>query len=984
MKPALIGLLLSFAACAQTVPTPESVLGHKPGDDFYLANYDESRDYFHKLAAASNRIKLISVGKTTRGLDWEIAIISSPENLAALDKYKDISRRLAQGRGLTDEQAKALSHDGKAIVHIDGGLHSTEVAGAQQSILLAYKLVSTEGDPEVDAILSNVILMLWPTLNPDGQNEVVAWYRKNVGTPYEVSPLPDLYQEYVGHDNNRDGYMNNMLESRDVTRAELEWNPLIFYCHHQSAPFPTRIFIPPFTEPISSNINPLMARWLNVLGVSMAAYLDEHQMPGAVHRVGFDNWYPGFLDFTHIFRNSISFFTETALYEYATPHFYTVDDFPKDRQRLTSEVFYSSPWKGGWWRLADAVRYMEGASMAVLDTAAKYRETLLYNRYQAARDNIERFRKEPPFAYVIPQEQRDLPTAATLVEKLLINGIEVHRAQGSFTANGREYKNAWVIRMDQPFSPLVKELFEPQQYPDLRQSPNGPPIRPYDVAGWTLPMQMGVEIAVVTDPLTDSQRASLKPIDDPGLAPGTIQGTGAAYILSHQPNAAFSAINEILSAGGQISFSKAEVPTPTGSETGAVIVTGIDREKLAGILRKHSVNALAAAKSPADAVATRKPRVGLYRSWTGNIDEGWTRWILEDYGFAPVALRNADIQAGHLRERLDAIIIPDASPKRIMDGFAPGTISGEYTGGIGETGVEALRAFVRSGGTLIAFNSASLFAISSLGLPVSNALEGLNNDQFYCSGSLLHVELREPNHPALWGMPREPIVMFERGPAFDPKSGFHGTVLASYSKDRNPLASGYLLHPERIQGKAAALEVFSGEGRVYLFGFRPQWRGQSHGTYKLIFNAIYDSPSLAKPTSYQRAPEGVSSSLDNWRAATAKVRTDLAALVADNRAFFAARGPAAVDARAKLNAAVDQFEKDRIADLDDAMAALDEAPRRKAAEYVRELRRLLTDLRAKEIESSSDADTLMERYRLSGIEQDLSATRPATSGTPRP
>jgi hypothetical protein len=228
-------------------------------------------------------------------------------------------------------------------VHIDGGLHSTEVAGAQQSILLGYKLVATQGDPEVDAILDNVILMLWPTLNPDGQNEVVAWYRKNVGTPYEVSPLPDLYQEYVGHDNNRDGYMNNMLESRDVTRAELDWNPVIFYCHHQTAPFPTRIFIPPFTEPISSNINPLMARWLNVLGINMAAYLDEHQMPGAVHRVGFDNWYPGFLDFTHIFRNSISFFTETALYRYATPHFYTVDEFPKDRQQLTRRSVLQQP-----------------------------------------------------------------------------------------------------------------------------------------------------------------------------------------------------------------------------------------------------------------------------------------------------------------------------------------------------------------------------------------------------------------------------------------------------------------------------------------------------------------------------------------------------------------------------------------------------------------------------------------------------------------
>ena len=321
------------------VPSPESVLGHRPGDDFYLASYDESREYFRKLAASSNRIKLITVGKTTRGLDWEIAIISSPENLASLDKYKDISRKLADGRGLSETEARALAREGKAIVHIDGGLHSTEVAGAQQSIKLAYKLVSSQGDPEVDEILNNVILMLWPTLNPDGQNQVVAWYRKNVGTTFEVSPLPDLYQEYVGHDNNRDGYMNNMLESQDVTRAEIEWDPVIFYCHHQTAPFPTRIFIPPFVEPISSNIHPLMGRWLSVIGTGIAAYLDAHGMPGAVNRVGFDNWYPGFLDYTHIFRNSIAFFTETALYRYATPRFYTVDEFPKDQRALRSECF---------------------------------------------------------------------------------------------------------------------------------------------------------------------------------------------------------------------------------------------------------------------------------------------------------------------------------------------------------------------------------------------------------------------------------------------------------------------------------------------------------------------------------------------------------------------------------------------------------------------------------------------------------------------
>jgi hypothetical protein len=264
-------------------------------------------------------------------------------------------------------------------------------------------------------------------------------------------------------------------------------------------------------------------------------------------------------------------------------------------------------------------------------------------------------------------------------------------------------------------------------------------------------------------------------------------------------------------------------------------------------------------------------------------------------------------------------------------------------------------------------------AIQSLGLPVSNVLDGLNDDQFYCSGSLLRVELREVNHPSVWGMPREPIVMFERGPAFETKSGFRGAILASYPKERNPLASGYLLHPERIQGKAAALEVFYGDGRVYLFGFRPQWRGQSHGTYKFVFNAIYDSPSVSKPSAYQRPAEPANASIESWRAATAKVHGDLASLLADNRAFFAARGPAAVEARSKLGAALDQFEKERIADVDDAGAGLDDAVRRKSAEYVRQLRRLATDLRSKEFESSVDADALAERYRLAAIEQEIAA-----------
>jgi hypothetical protein len=895
----LLPVLLFSSVLFAQVPTPESVLGHKPGDDFYLATYDESLAYFQKLAASTDKLKLARAGKTTRGLDWYIAIISSAKNLAELDKYKDTAKRLALVKGLSDADAHALARTGKAIVHIDGGLHATEVAGAQHTIQLAYNLV-TKTDPEVINILDNVILVLWFSINPDGQNQVANWYRSNLGTAYEVSPVPGLWQEYIGHDNNRDGYMNNMVESQTITKAVLEYYPQVFYNHHQTAPFPARIWIPPFAEPISANPHPLMWRWVNKFGTSMAAYLDEHDMPGAMHRGRFDDWYPGFVDHVNSFRNTVSFLTETALYRYATPHFYTIDEFPRDKQDLKAEVFYSSPWKGGWWRLRDATNYMLGASMAVLDTAAKSREELLYNRYQAGRDVIKKFETDPPYAYVIPQEQRDLPTAAILVEKLLINGIEVHQATRDFKANGEMYKAGdWVVLMDQPFASLVKELFEPQHYPDLRPAgaaagggggrggggggrgaaaaatpgatpaptpaatspapattasaapaggggrgaggggrgaagaaapanPTGSSFEtPYDVTGWTLPMQMGVTVVMVVEPVADDTRAALKKIDRVAPIVGKIEGSGPMFAFSHNSNAAMKSVNDILSAGGTVSFGKSEIFA--GGNAGS-------------ILKNNGVDAKSVNDTPS-AVAVKKLRVGLYEPWAGNIDEGWTKWILEQFHFPFTVLHNDDVQSGHLRSKFDSIVIAEMSTRQIVDGMQPGTVPGRYAGGIGDEGVEALREFVEQGGTLVTLGNASQFAIDRFDLPVTNVVAGLRSDQFFCSGAILRTDVKE--HPVTAGLPAQADVLFERNEVFDTKPGFRGTVLASYIDHRNPLRSGYLIGADRIEGKAAALDVVLGQGHVILIGFRTQWRGQSHGTYKFLFNAIYYNNSMA-------------------------------------------------------------------------------------------------------------------------------------------
>jgi hypothetical protein len=842
--------LIALPAARAQVPTPLSVLGHTPGDDFYLADYEDALRYFHAAAATSDRVKMFTVGKTTEGKDIEVAVVSSPANLARLDEYKKNARRLAIADHLDDAQALELAKNSKVIVHIDGGLHSDEVAGGQHSITLLYKLLSAKNDPQIDAILDQVILILWPTLNPDGQDRVVHWYRGNVGTKYEVSPMPELYQEYVGHDNNRDGFMLNMKESQVLAKAEIDWSPEIFYCQHQTAPFPARIWIPPFADPISSNISPYVRSWLNLIGTNMTAYLDAHNMPGAISETQFDNWYAGFNDWVHVFRNEISFFTETGLYRYATPRFYTVNEFPKGTQDLRALSMYSEPWEGGWWRLKDAVDYMVGGSMSVLDLAAKNRETLLYNRYQAARDNIAHYRKEGPFAYVISDHQADTPEAGLLAQKMIQNGLSVYASKAGFTANGIAYPaGSWVIPMDQPFAGLVQELFERQKYPDGLELGTGKAADlPYDVTGWTLPLQMGVSADAISDPLTPTQRGLLQPITEVKLPAAEIAGHGGIFVISHKPNASFQLVNEVLKSGGSVSMSKDAIETPEGKERGAFVVQGLAAGKFESLSATYGVGAITVAATPADLLPIKKARIGLYRPWAPSIDEGWTRWVLEQHGFDPKGIYNADMRASNLHSRYDVIVLPDMSTNQLMDGFHVGIIQGQYTGGIGREGLENLRAFVRDGGMLVAMNQAAADLIPLMSLPVKNVLDGVKSDKFFCSGALLRVEQENADLPINYGVPDSPIVMFQRGPLFTPLAGFEGAVLARYAKGTNPLESGLLLHPETIQDKAAAVELTYGKGRILLYGFKPQFRGQSHGTYRYLFNALYqyEQPALPK------------------------------------------------------------------------------------------------------------------------------------------
>ena len=865
---------------AAQVPTPESVLGFRVGADFHLATFEQSLAYFQRLDAASDRLELRKVGTTSFGRDTYIALISSAENLRSVERYREIAQRLAHPADLTDDQARQLAREGKAIVHIDGGLHASEVAHAQHTMQLAYDLVTGDDDPEIAAILDNVILVLWPSINPDGQTLVADWYASNVGTQYEVAPTPFLYQKYIGHDNNRDGYMINQMESRTVTRVDREWEPQIIYNHHQTAPFPTRIWIPPFAEPISPNVHPLVWRTVNLVGMAMAEALEERGQKGATHMgTGFDNWYPGFMDHANSFHNVVSLLTETALYRYATPHFYTIGDFPDEDQGLRPKSLYASPWEGGWWRLRDAVDYMLTASVSVLDVAAKYKNDLLYNRYQAARDVTAQYRAGPPYAFFIGEDQRDPVASVEMLRRLAFNGIDMKRLTAAVTVEGVSHPaGTWVIPMDQPNANYVRQLFAVQSYPDLREYPEGPPEQPYDVSGWTLPYQFDVRVVEVRSPLDPEVRSAMAgvradalPWDAPGDAAsfasppdvgfdtnpvaraivppaGRVRGGGSALILDPAQNNSYKALGIAWAQGAQVSFAPGRASSEDGEagSSGSWVVAGLSGSAQQAIVRDLHLQAVGGSMT---AGRVARPRVGVYRPWSPSMDEGWTRWVLEMYDIPHTSLYNADVLAGELRDRYDVIVLADMSARTIMQGFEKGSVPPRYAGGLGAEGVRELDAFVRAGGTLVAINGSTGFAVEQLHLPVRDATADLKREEFSASGAIVEL-LVDPSHPVMSGMPPRAKVMVGRSPAFTTEDGFEGHILAKYPAEGTPLLSGYLLGEEHVQGYAAALDVKHGEGHVVLLGMRPQWRGQPFGSFKVLFNAALYSKAVA-----DQAPE---------------------------------------------------------------------------------------------------------------------------------
>ncbi len=824
--------VLSTYSYAQ-IPHPRETFGHEVGADYKLADYDQMLEYYDKLAASTDRVQMIEIGKSVMGRPIKLVFISSEENMKSLDRWREISEKLARAE-ISEEEARRLSKDGKAIVWFDGGMHATERAHAQMTSELMWRIASEESD-EMRKIRDNVVSLVVPVINPDGVDIVVDWYRKNQGTPFETTGPPILYQKYVGHDNNRDWFMNNMPETKAITNIlHNSWYPQIVHNHHQTAPRWAMIFLPPFRSPVNPRIHPGITTGVNLVGTAMANRFAMKKMPGVISGTSFSMFWNGGMRTAPYYHNQIGILTEVAQPS-PKPTYYDPAKKPKNVGGVASngtEIFYPYPFEGGEVKFRHAVDYMLTASMAILDLAADKRDEFLYNMYSMGKDAIED--EDGAFAYIIPKSQWNPSEAINLTNVLIQGGLKAHRATNDFTVNGKTYETGSIIFYGaQSFRPFLADLMEKQDYPDQFLYPGGPPQPPYDLAGWTLPLQMGVDV----DKIETSFNAATEAINGKlNFRKGIVAGNGRyGYQFSNKDNQSATAVNRLQKAGYVVSL------ITEGADAGSLLVRnkrglkaqvdvlatdlGLD---FTGVQRRPSV----ARKE------LKKIKLGIYKSWQANMDEGWSRWMLEQFEFDLDTLHNNDIKNGNLSQ-YSAIIMPSQSPYGILNGHRKGRMPEKFVGGIGQEGVDALGDYASNGGTILFYDGASDFAIEQFKLPVKNATNGIKPNDFFIPGSLIRSDV-DISHRLGFGMTEEVAASFNRSRGFKVEDGAEGvSEVVKYAAD-DLLMSGWALGEEKyLANTSAMLQVKRGEGNLILFAFRPQFRGQPRGTYKLIFNSIY-------------------------------------------------------------------------------------------------------------------------------------------------
>jgi len=897
---------------APKVTSPKTFFGHDIGADYVLPNYTKFTEYVKKLDAESDRMITQSIGKTAEGRDQLMAIITAPENHKNLAKYKDIARRLALADGLTEDQARALARDGKAVVWIDGGLHANEVLGAQQLTETIYQLVS-KNDPETLRLLKDIIILAVHA-NPDGMELVSDWYMRNSDPmKRETNNLPRLYQKYIGHDNNRDFYMSAQNESININeQLYRQWYPQIIYNHHQTGPTGTILFAPPFRDPANYVYHPLIITGLDVVGSAMHNRFVVENKPGATMRRGanYSTWWNGGLRTSPYFHNMIGLLTETI--GHPTPMEVA---FVPDRQMASADLpFPIAPQK---WHFRQSVDYSVTANWAVLDVASRNREIFLYNIYKMGKDSIEKgskdswtvyprrlqamkdeiaktqkvdagdprmnvggfarntvpiaqydkFAKKPewrdPRGYILPSNQPDFLTATKFVNALIKNGVTVHRATAAFSAGGKQYPaGSWVVKTAQAFRPHVLDMFEPQDHPNDFQFPGGPPIPPYDNAGWTLAYQMGVKFDRILDGF-DGQFEAINTVQKPAAGKVTEAAGAVGYVVPHNQNDAFIAVNRLLKANEEVFF-VADRTWQSSDGTGAIFISA--KPTTGAVLAKAAadlgLNFTAVTERPTGTLhRLTKPRIGLWDMYGGSMPSGWTRWMLEQFEFEFDRVFPQTLDAGNLKSKFDVIIFPDGGiPEGAGGGggFGGGRpitadeVPAEYRTHLGrvtlDKTVPQLKKFAEEGGAIVAYGGSATLG-HHLGLPISDHLvemtsagteRSLPRDKYYIPGSILKVSVDNTN-PLAYGFEKQVDVMFDNSPVMHlgPSASMNGVRPVAWFDGKESLRSGWAWGQQYLADGVAAAEAKVGKGKVFLFGPEITFRAQPHGTFKFLFNSIY-------------------------------------------------------------------------------------------------------------------------------------------------
>jgi len=906
----LLSFVLTFTQTieAQKIPVPKEHFGFDIGDNYHLATYAQTESYFKNLAASTDKAKFTVIGKTEEGRDQFMMIISSAENLKKLDQYQSISQKLGNPEGITDAQAKAMSKEGKAVVWIDGGLHSTETVATHQLIPTAYRLLSSE-DEETKRILDKVIILMVHA-NPDGQDIVTNWYMRNpVPEKRSLQGVPVLYQKYVGHDNNRDFYMLNMKESRNIARQLfVEWIPQIMYNHHQTAPPGAVVAGAPYRDPFNYVMDPLIISGLDAIGAANQNRLNIEGKTGYTSKSGsvFSTWYNGGLRTTTYFHNMIGLLTEII----GGPN---PAEVPLVTSRLIPNAATPNPVVPQRWLFKQSIDYSVSLNYAMLDYAARNSDQLLYNIYKMGMNSVERGSKDywglspkkiaemnrlitesqknrpreeateewwnprstiskkfydtvmtnpiykDPRGFIIPADQTDFATAVEFLNALIRTGVVVHKATTDFTVNGKKYPaNSYVVKTNQPFRPHVIDLFEPQDHPNDFQYPGGPPVPPYDAAGWTLAYQMGVKFDRIMEgfdgpfeknPVGQLLEVKAKLPDMPKMK---------GYLFSSSVNNSFKIINTLLKNNVEVHRTTKEV---AGSKApkGSFFVPFTPKSK-AILTANESIIKQAPevlTVTPNSVEKLNPARVALWDVYGGSMPSGWIRWMMEQFDFPMKVVFANDIDAGNLKANYDVIVFVGGS----MPGMSgrggglmphPDSIPSEYRNMVGrltaEKSIPQLRKFMEEGGNVVALGTACDLAYH-LKLPVKNALtefsggeeRPLPREKYYTPGSILSVYVNN-SHSAASGMEANADIYFANSPVFNiaPSALSDQSIvpLMWFGKE-NPLKSGWSWGAHYLQDKVTAFSASVGKGNLYAFGPEITFRAQSHNTFRLLFNQLY-------------------------------------------------------------------------------------------------------------------------------------------------